>query len=247
MKKMKSLLWGLTTLLALGGFVACDDDNDDGYWYLYPNALVTVKPVDSESFYMQLNDDITLEPANMKGSPFGAKEVRALTNYTRLQEKSENYDQLVYVNWIDSILTKPAITVAEAEAEGLTRQDPVEIVRDWVTIAEDGYLTLRFRAKLEGDNRTPHLVNLVTGVNPENPYEVQFRHDTNGDGQRIWGDGLVAFRLDGLPDTEGKTVKLKLTWKSFSGPKSAEFEYRTRETTTEGGGTAEVRPALILQ
>lgn len=32
MKKMKSLLWGLTTLLALGGFVACDDDNDDGYW-----------------------------------------------------------------------------------------------------------------------------------------------------------------------------------------------------------------------
>ena len=129
----------------------------------------------------------------------------------------------------------------------LTRQDPVEIVRDWVTIAEDGYLTLRFRAKWEGDNRTPHLVNLVTGVNPENPYEVQFRHDTNGDGQRIWGDGLVAFRLDGLPDTEGKTVKLKLTWKSFSGPKSAEFEYRTRETTTEGGGTAEVRPALILQ
>ena len=247
MKKMKSLLWGLTTLLALGGFVACDDDNDDGYWSLYPNALVTVKPVDSESFYMQLNDDITLEPANMKGSPFGAKEVRALTNYTRLQEKSENYDQLVYVNWIDSILTKPAITVAEAEAEGLTRQDPVEIVRDWVTIAEDGYLTLRFRAKWEGDNRTPHLVNLVTGVNPENPYEVQFRHDTNGDGQRIWGDGLVAFRLDGLPDTEGKTVKLKLTWKSFSGPKSAEFEYRTRETTTEGGGTAEVRPALILQ
>lgn len=29
-------------------------------------------------------------------------------------------------------------------------------------------------------------------------------------------DGLVAFKLDELPDTEGKTVKLKLKWKSFS-------------------------------
>lgn len=46
------------------------------------------------------------------------------------------------------------------------------------------------------------------------------------------GDALVAFKLDGLPDTEGKTVKLALKWKSFSGDKSAEFDYCTRKSLT---------------
>ena len=41
---------------------------------------------------------------------------------------------------------------------------------------------------------------------------------------------LAAFKLDGLPDTEGKTVKLTLKWKSFSGDKSAEFDYCTRKS-----------------
>lgn len=32
-------------------------------------------------------------------------------------------------------------------------------------------------------------------------------------------------------DTEGKTVKLKLKWKSFNGEKTAEFDYCTRKST----------------
>ncbi len=249
MKALKLSLRVCAVLLACAGFVSCDDDNDGNYWYLYPNALVTVVPVSDTSFYMQLDDDTTLEAANLKGSPFGNKEVRALLNYTRLYEKSEKYTQLVHVNWIDSILTKPAITAAEAEQDGFTRQDPVEIVRDWVTIAEDGYLTLRFRTMWGGDKLTPHSVNLVTGVNPENPYEVQFRHDNNSDPAFVWGDGMAAFRLDGLPDTEGKTVKLKLTWKSYTGEKSVEFNYKTRQSTSpqpaaDWGGA---RPELSLQ
>ena len=50
----------------------------------------------------------------------------------------------------------------------------------------------------------------------------------------MWGelaDALVAFDLSDLPDTQGKTVKLKLKWKSFDGDKSAEFDYCTRKST----------------
>ena len=43
------------------------------------------------------------------------------------------------------------------------------------------------------------------------------------------GDGLVAFKLVGLPDTNGKTVPLTLKWKSFSGDKSAVFDYCTQK------------------
>lgn len=247
MKALKLSLWACAAALACTGLVSCNDDDDGNYWYLYPNALVTVVPVDADSFYMQLDDDTTLEAENMKGSPFGDKEVRALLNYTRLYEKSEKYTELVHVNWIDSILTKPAITEAEAIEEGITRQDPVEIVRDWVTIAEDGYLTLRFRTMWSGSNMVPHSVNLVTGINPDDPYEVQFRHDTNSDSPFVWGDGIVAFKLDGLPDTEGKTVKLKLTWNSYSGRKSVEFNYKTATTTVPSADMGDSRPAVVLQ
>ena len=103
-------------------------------------------------------------------------------------------------------------------------------MNDWVTIAEDGYLTLRFRTKW-GNSGIAHRVNLLTGVNPDDPYEVEFRHDAEGDDERKWGDGLVAFSLKDLPDTEGKTVTLKLRWQSYSGTKQANFKFCSRKTT----------------
>ena len=106
--------------------------------------------------------------------------------------------------------------------------DPIEIVKDWVNIAEDGYLTLRFRTRW-GNNGVAHFVNLFTGVNPDDPYEVEFRHNAFGDVNGVWGDALVAFRLSDLPDTEGKTVKLTLKYKSFSGEKSIQFDYCSRK------------------
>ncbi len=114
-----------------------------------------------------------------------------------------------------------------------------------MTIAEDGYLTLRFRT-LWGYQRIVHYVNLIPTNNPDNPYEVEFRHDANGDYADRRGDGLVAFKLDKLPDTKGKTVKLKLIWKSFSGEKSAEFDYRTRAATPASASIADVRNQVPL-
>ena len=203
---------------------------DNSYYSSYANALVTVKNVDDGSVYLQLDDHTTLLPVNLKSSPFDGKEVRALTNIRETDDPSGAYDKSVYVNWIDSIRTKPAVP-AFGTAEGNDEAygtDPVEIVNDWVTVAEDGYLTLRFRTRW-GNNNVPHYVNLLTGVNTENPYEVEFRHDANDDEPCVIGDALVAFRLSDLPDTNGETVKLKLVWKSYSGEKSVEFDYCSRE------------------
>ena len=103
-------------------------------------------------------------------------------------------------------------------------KDPVEIVRDWTTVAEDGYLTLRFRTYF-GDGRT-HVFNLVKG---DKPYEVVLHHNAMGDTRRIIRDGLVAFRLNDLPDTQGKTVTITLKWQSFSSIKSVQFKYKSRK------------------
>ena len=103
-------------------------------------------------------------------------------------------------------------------------KDPVEIVKDWTTVVEDGYLTLRFRTYF--GNGKKHVVNLVKG---DNPYEVVLHHNASGDTKGLIRDGLVAFRLSDLPDTQGKTVNLTLKWQSFSGVKTVKFKYKSRK------------------
>jgi len=228
-------------------FQSCLDDDDNKNWELYyPNALVTVKPIDGSSFYLQLDDSTTLFPTNLKTPPFGEKPMRALTNFTEVNESPEGYSKAVYINWIDSVLTKAIAPDLGAENDSIYGTDPVEIINDWVTIAEDGYLTLRFKT-IWGNSNKPHFVNLLASQDPANPYEVEFRHNAHGDIYGNEGYGLVAFNLDSLPDTNGKTVKLKLKWKSFSGDKSAEFDYCTREATEGRSSIAEERSVLKLK
>lgn len=226
----KAFVMAVIVACSIGLQSCLDDDDNNNYNLRYPNALVTVKGATNNSFFLQLDDKTTLLPTNVSSSPFGEKEVRALVNYSEVDEVSGEYTKAVHINWIDSILTKPIAPDLGEENDAVYGTDPVEIVNDWVTIAEDGYLTLRFRTVWGGYKK--HFVNLLLGQNPDNAYEVEFRHNAYDDVYGREDDGLVAFKLNGLPDTEGKTVKLKLKWKSFSGEKSAEFDYCTQKSVT---------------
>ena len=234
MRKINFKKIGLAVAMLLSAFTfqSCNDDDDTDWSQVLPNALVTVKQ-NGDACYLQLDDNTTLLAQNLKSTVFGGKEVRALVNYSSTNEKSDLYNQVVHVNWIDSILTKkpvPSLGSDEANSEKYGNNQ-VDIVRDWVTVAEDGYLTLRFRALWGGQK--PHYINLVTGVNPENPYEVELRHNQNGDAKYRVGDALVAFNLnDALPDTNGKTVKLTIRWKSSNGDKKVDFNYCSRKAIT---------------
>ena len=243
--KITHLLFATGILLTMLILPSCLDDDDD-VSRLYPNALVTVKEAADETVYFQLDETTTLLPVNITSHPFDSIEVRALVNYEEVDDSSEEYDQAVRVNWIDSIRTKPMAPNLGEDNDNEYGNDPVEIVSDWVTIAEDGYLTLRFRTMWSQLGIT-HYVNLIPTNNPENPYEVQFKHDANGDVSGRVGDGLVAFRLDQLPDTEGETVKLKLIWDSFNGEKSMEFDYRTRAATPASSAIAAARSVIPLK
>lgn len=207
-------------------FQSClDDNNDNGL--LSPTALVTVCPEESGSFVMNLDNRTVLIPNNVKTSPFGDKEVRALVSYTEDDNVAHDAEvREVYVNWIDSIRTKAPVVSTEDNAITYGN-DPVEIVNDWVTVAEDGYLTLRIRTTW-GLRNQPHVFNLVTGINPENPFEMELRHDAGEDLNGELGDALIAFNLNGLPGFN-ETVKIKLRWESFSGEKSTEFDLEMRK------------------
>ena len=218
------MVTGLMMTLSL--FNSCSDD-DNNYNYRYPNAIVTAKTAPDQTFFLQLDENTTLRPVNITKSPYGGKEVRALVNFSRVEGDAGAYDHLVNLNWIDSILTKQTVPNRFAENDAIYGNDPVEIVNDWVTIAEDGYLTLRFRTLWGSRYSKPHTVNLLVNNKGGDPYELEFRHNANGDCGNYTGDGLVAFSLKDLPDTNGKTVKIKLKWNSFRGPKSTEFNFKT--------------------
>ena len=236
----------MALFVALGSQSCLDDDDNDYYYMSVPNAIVTVKPTGDNSFYLQLDDTTTLLPVNLNASPFGKKEVRALTNFEWVDRPREGYTHAVQVNWIDSILTKQTAPDLGLKNDSIYGTDPVEIVNDWVTIAEDGYLTLRFRTAV-GSTGAKHFVNLLLNQNPENPYEVEFRHNAFGNTGGPMADGLVAFKLDSLPDTQGKTVKLKLVWHSYSGEKSTEFNYCTRKSTPASSAIAAERSTLVME
>ena len=90
-----------------------------------------------------------------------------------------------------------------------------------------------------------HLL-IVTGENPDNPYEVTFYHIADGDVNGYWGYGIVAFKLDKLPATEGKTVDLTLKWKSYNGARKVTFKYCTRKSST-ASAKAVVSPSEYMK
>ena len=228
--KMKRLLaCGMLLATSAGMLQSCLDDEDDNMLKYQPTALVTVVPVGESSVVLQLNDSVALQPVNMTASPYGSKEVRALVNYVETNGKSAANFQKIHVNWMDSIRTKMPVPDMGGENDARYGNDPIEVVKDWVTVAEDGYLTLRIRTRW-GAKGTPHYMNLLTGSNPDNPFELELRHDAKGDTGGTLGDALIAFNLNHLPRNDARKVELTLKWKSPEGEMSTTFSLGFRTT-----------------
>lgn len=237
----KSIITACAALSALPLFQSCLDKGD-GYIdnsYLYPNAVVTVKPVtegENKYFYFQLDDETKLWPLDNAYHPYDGKEVRALAYISETEMPSgvdtDIYDKAVKICWMDSILTKKPVVFQSAGDDEQSSDvsdygnDPVEIYKGF-TVVEDGYLTIHF-GTYWGNTGIKHEVNLLTGLNADDPYEVYFKHNAHGDVNHAPGDGFVAFRLEDLLDTGGETVELTLKFDSFSGVKTAKFNYKTR-------------------
>ena len=222
MKKLKFLYLALVAFLAAGSFTACNADGEYHVGDIYPSALVTVKPYANLSgCYLQLDQTTTLYPVNITGLPYGTKPVRALVEYLAVDDDPKDCTQAVRVVQMQEVLTKQMVQWGILTQEELG-DDPIEIVKDWVTLVEDGFLTLRFRTTSSG-NGTKHFLNLVKGVNPEDPYELHLRHNANGDTKGNLADGIVAFDLSSLPASLNPEQTIKVVWTSFSGEKSTEF------------------------
>lgn len=227
MKTLKTLMLMVGLLISSTAFYSCLDSDDQS---VNGNlGIVTIKPLSDNSYYMQLDDNTTLLPVNTFTPP-NLKERRAVVSFITLPDSVAGYTYSVQVLYMDSILTKTIVEDLGAENDSIYGKDPIElhVNSSWVkggAWIEDGYITFNFLSHFGGYKK--HFLNLVQ-ANSSNPYELEFRHNAYDDPKTTYQEGLVSFKLDKLPATEGKTVKLKIKYNSYEGDKTIELDYKTK-------------------
>ncbi|MDD6802744.1 MAG: NigD-like protein [Prevotellaceae bacterium] len=235
MKRIKTLMLLVVVALTAVSLQSCDND-DDGYYPEFNLATVTLKAptVDGGKWFMQLDDSTALEATNIASHPYNNKELRAYIRYNDIKDMtnaptSRSTIQKMYsvnVLTIDTILTKKMDPMVENMAE-VYGNDPVEVIDSWETVAEDGYLNIRFRTRW--GNNIKHRVTLVHRTDVNNPYTVEFIHNAHGDINGHVADGMVAFRLDDCFNKGDEPIEITLKWKSYSGEETAKFKYIPRK------------------
>lgn len=184
-------------------------------------AIVTVKQSPQNEVYFQLNDSTTMFPRNYLQS-FTRME-RAICAIKAWVMPSGVYNYTCDVGWIESI------EEGNISSHALSAADPIDILDDWMTSVEDGYLTVHYDVWW-GSEPVAHNFSIVTGMNPEDPYELLLVHSANGDAMDRKADGLVCFDINSLPSTEGQYKILTLKWDNLGGSASEKkFKFKTRE------------------
>lgn len=197
-------------------------DGSDNYIYA-PNAIVTVKTTSEGATYFQLDEKTTLEPAGWT-NPY-KREVRALLRYAEESEPSALFSKKVRVDRIDTIRTKNAVPYDDEFRKGAD-DGRWDLYGDWLTVCEDGYLSLHFVADWGQDRKLVHYINL--GIDAEK-HDLYLRHDRNGDdGYGVPAEGFIAFRIDELlPDVKDGD-ELTLHWTGYDGERTAKIKYLGR-------------------
>lgn len=174
-------------------------------------AIVTQKCDAQGKVFFQLDDENIAYPTNFDGTYTGLR---------RLICKITLSGSTCYLHWMDYLTEAPFVASATIPDDGL------ELLDDWMTSVEDGFLTVHYRSWW-GDGSTPHSLEVVQG---EHPYELYLRHSRNGDEALSEADALVYFDINSLPSTEGDYVYLTLNWTTGEGTAaSKQFRFRSRQ------------------
>lgn len=232
---MKKIVILFAATAILFGLISCNKVEKDMFSCY---SSVTFKTQEDGTLFLEVDDTTAVIPVNYTTYPFkGYPEKRGVATYLTdfsttksLPGYKRTFD--VTLTQMDTVYTKnPVASTGSAEGDDtLYGKDKLGIYFSGFpyTTVEDGYLFLSFSLMAGGS--IPHDINLVTGLNPDDPYEIELRHNAHSDAPLYQFDGTVNFSLKDLPDTNGETVDLTLKWTSLvSGEKeSFKFKYCSR-------------------
>lgn len=223
---MKIRFFKMAVLTAAAVLLAASCNKDDEELMFLSTA--TFKRTGENSFYFKESDTTAFIPTNLPVDFLKpVTEKRTVIWFTSdrkpVEHGIEGYkcSYLIDVQAIDTVYTKNPVV-----SKGSSLADDKEYGSDYVglylkssgmfpyTSIDDGYLCIRFVFESLPYTGVTHYFNLVTGVNPDDPYEVELHHDACGQSFGDSTDGYMAFPLKSLPPTNGETKKVTLVWKS---------------------------------
>jgi len=185
-------------------------------------AILTIKKTPTDTVYFQLDDSTTIYAVNFQDGFTRMEKVFCDITVTNKSVGRFKYEG--YINWLEPI--DEGQVTADASVTGNLGLD---IIDDWMTGAEDGYLTLHYNTWW-GSSQVLHKMCVITGTNPEDPYELVLLQDACGDKKDEEGDALVCFDINSLPDTGDEYKELTLKWTSSGGTAAEKkFKFKTRK------------------
>ena len=196
-----------------------DADNPSYGWV---TAIVSIKQSPDDTVFFQLSDNERLFPENWQD---------------RFEKVCRLYCRLyIFPQTVGSYGKKTRVEWAEALEEGryttdsdVSGSDGLDILDDWMTGVEDGFLTLHY-STWWGNGTVQHKLAVVAGTNAEDPYELQLRHDACGDARKEQTDALIYFDINDLPSTGGEYKTLTLKWTNCAGKLSErKYSFKSRE------------------
>lgn len=207
-----------------GDYYSMNGGKNDDYTGEYM-AIVTVKKTAKDTVFFQLTDDITVYPSNYQDSY--TKMERLFCDAVVWQECTGSYDYTCSVVWAEPVEEGTVTSGSEPQWDGV--KDVLDIIDDWMTSIEDGYLTVHYNTWW-GSAGVQHSFRLLMGTDPSNPYSLVLLQDSHGDLMEEKSDGLVCFDINALPDTGGEYIPLSIKWKTLEGMVSERtFRFKTRE------------------
>ena len=212
---LRHIWWAAVTvvLVFLAGCSKAYDympENEKGYAYMDPQsgtddlAIGTVRSRDGVRFIRLDEKSISqvMNPKEIADIPDGTR-VFLQYRYVVAASIADFCTDAILVEWA-SPLDMGEIRYDMQALAG----DPVDILMDWITSLEDGFLTLHYSIQASGNVK--HDFSLYPSVEPDT---YRLVHDAHRDIRGTQTDGIICFDVSGLlPDTEGKTVELHLDY-----------------------------------
>lgn len=225
--KMKKLIHIIITFLAVcsgcsKGYADMAPSSD--FYELSPSAqektlLATLKKDASGSVYLWSKGT----RINLLGKIEFVRQQRVIAHLSVYATGGDEFE--AYAHWMEPI--DEGVLTSDVSAQG---EDPVSVnLSSWMTGVDDAYLTINY-STWWGEHPVHHDFCLVAGLDPDDPYSLELRHNANGDGQAEYAEGVICFDLNALPDTGDTPKELTINWKDTGGKTAvAKFEFTSRK------------------
>ena len=193
-------------------------------------AIGTVKTRDGIRFIQldALSAGFVVNPNEIQGFADGTRVY--LQYWTVLSTSTPDFcTDAILVEWASPI-EKGGLSMVNFEENfsaaainSATYSDPMDIVTDWMTCLEDGFLTLHYMIPTSGEKK--HEFSLYRSLYDYNQYYLI--HQADGDTKGSVKDGIVCFDVsNALSKTGGKTVELSFVYIDLNHTeKRLTFEY----------------------